>query len=329
MEETMVQAYNMLKVEIMVTDLEGKILFANNYLCECFQKKYEDIQGRSIFNFVLPEERKILITAFNDFLKNGENKLDKIKIIVDEKIHFFEIKSTLNSNEVIHVLRDITEKREGENDLIRKKEFIETMNKILSHDLTNNFSVILSALRILHRLDPDGIDKHEEIVSAIEKESRKGISIINRIRGLRSTIENEQNLRIYNLKDVIRSVSNQSSIFIEVYGEGKALADSLLPNIFENIFNNAIKHGEAGKIEITIEEKVKEQKTIVKIKNDGDPIEKEILHHIFQEGVKSEKTGNTGIGLSIVQKTIQRYGGNIKVKNLEEGVCFTLEFQML
>ena len=323
MKKIIIEAYNLLKVKIMVTNFKGEIIFVNKYLCDYFHKKYEDIQSDSIFNFVLPDEKEYLISSFSTFLKTGENKIKEIRIIIDDKVRYFEIKSVLREKNIVHTIRDITKERKNKDILRRKNELIGTMNKILSHDLTNTFSVILSALRIFNHTG----DK--EMISATEKESRKGISIINRLRGLRSTIENEEDLRIYNLKNVIDSVVNQSQIFVEVTGEGKALADGLLPNVFENIFNNAIKHGNAGKIEITIEENAKEHKTIVKIKNDGNQIEEKILPNIFQEGIKGEKTGNTGIGLSIVQKTIFRYGGHIKAENIEEGVLFTLEFQML
>lgn len=328
MKKTMAEAYNLLKTKIMITNLKGEIVFVNHYLCEYFHKKYEDIQGMSIFNFVLPGDKEYIMKAFKIFLENGKNKIEKIKIIVDGKIHFFEIKSTLDNNQIIHVLRDVTKEEKSKNKVEESYKIIELINSILRHDLLNNFSVIRSALRLMSKeiknFDPD--NKYSE---AIEDNVQKGISLINGMKKF-SELVKEHQLQEYSLDKILNNIADtHNDILFKIRGNAKVYADETINSTFNNIIGNAIRHGQADEINFDIEQKIKEKKVIVKIFNNGLPIEKDLLPKIFRQGEKGKETGNTGIGLYIVKQNMLRYGGNVKIENLKYGVLCTLEFQSL
>ena len=57
----------------------------------------------------------------------------------------------------------------------------------------------------------------------------------------------------------------------------------------------------------------------------GKGIPDEIKARIFEEGFKFGETGNTGFGLYIVNRTMEKYGGSVVVKdNHPRGAIFEL-----
>jgi len=93
-----------------------------------------------------------------------------------------------------------------------------------------------------------------------------------------------------------------------------------LKEVFHNLINNAIKHGEADKIEIFSEKK--ENIYVIYVRDNGKGIPKEDIDKIFDMGYS--KTG-TGFGLSIVRKIIGTHNGSISVESKEEeGTTFEI-----
>ena len=68
-----------------------------------------------------------------------------------------------------------------------------------------------------------------------------------------------------------------------------------------------------------------DNKCEIKFKDNGTGIPDKIKDKIFDEGFSNGKAGHTGIGLHIVRKTIEHYGGSISVENIKpNGAVFTV-----
>lgn len=62
--------------------------------------------------------------------------------------------------------------------------------------------------------------------------------------------------------------------------------------------------------------------------DNGTGIPDKIKDKVFNEGFFHGQTGNTGIGLHIVRKTIERYGGSISVEDNEpSGTIFKINLK--
>jgi signal transduction histidine kinase len=111
---------------------------------------------------------------------------------------------------------------------------------------------------------------------------------------------------------------------VEVEGEMKILADAAFPSLVVNLLRNAIVHGGAQVMKVSMDE-VKGMAEI-RFADDGKGIPNEIKQQLFQEGAKFGETGNTGLGLYIVRKTVERYGGRVWVEdNHPQGAVFVLQ----
>jgi len=123
-------------------------------------------------------------------------------------------------------------------------------------------------------------------------------------------------------------INNYPDIEINVTGTGKAYADNAVYSVFENIISNAIKHGKTTKMDIDISSD--EEFCIIKFVDYGIGIPNKIKDEIFDEGFQYGETGHTGIGLYIVQKTIDEYDGFVTVEdNKPNGAAFVIRLRKI
>lgn len=101
-----------------------------------------------------------------------------------------------------------------------------------------------------------------------------------------------------------------------------------------NILTNALRYAKK-EIRITLEKRlnrdiftnVKQDRILIKIANDGEKVSQKDLPHLFERFYKGSG-GNTGLGLAITKEIVSHLGGHVSAKNLDEGVCFTIELPL-
>lgn len=99
-----------------------------------------------------------------------------------------------------------------------------------------------------------------------------------------------------------------------------------LGRVFSNLVANAFKYGN-GASYIKIVAHQEGQMVVVKVANDGTPIAKEALGHLFErfyraEASRSRATGGTGLGLAIVKSIVDLHHGEVKVVSDENETAF-------
>lgn len=106
-----------------------------------------------------------------------------------------------------------------------------------------------------------------------------------------------------------------------------------LIQVMTNLIDNAIKYvNEEGNIMIST--KIKGDKVLISVFNDGPAIPKEDITHIWDRFYKSDKSRtskvSTGLGLPIVRNILTQHGEDIWVENREgEGVTFTFTLRRI
>ena len=236
---------------------------------------------------------------------------ERKKLLRDRKVdlnHIIELKLNKKIEEIKTKLFDIT-----------------VSNGLLRHALLNDFNVITSALRLCKRKNRIG-----NMLVEIKERVKIAMDTIDRSREIEKSIF-EKNLKRLSVSEVADQIAlEHPNINFSIKSTQGIIADEAVYEIFNNLVKNAIRHGKAKNISIKSEYIRGKNKTLVKICNDGEKIEESIINDIFKEGVKGNNTGNTGIGLYVVKETMIRYGGNVSIKNNENGnVSFLLEFQSI
>lgn len=209
-------------------------------------------------------------------------------------------------------------KKEAEQKVFELNEILKLLNKILRHDILNDVTVVESSVDMFSE------EKDESLLEDILAATLRSKATIKNMRALETAIASGQELKPVNLEDVLQEVKKQfPKMSINVTGSGTVKADKALNSVLENIIRNAKMHGNTDKVNISISDN---KKTVeVRIADQGSGIPDEAKSKLFTEGFKYGETGNTGLGLFIVRKTIERYGGSVSLEdNKPKGTVFIL-----
>jgi len=204
------------------------------------------------------------------------------------------------------------------------------------HDISNLFQIISNSIELCGSLLKDNV-KNEDITDyfqMITEQLTRGKKLIRNVRNLSDLEEYEMRLEpmdvfseLKNAIDFARISVPSRKIEIKVVSDYKNLftmASELLSEVFENIIMNAIKYNRTknARIEIMITKVNVRYENYIKIefKDNGIGIDDDRKSAIFQEvHLKRRHSKGMGIGLSLVAKLIELYGGDIWVENRIRG----------
>ena len=215
-------------------------------------------------------------------------------------------------------LLDITHRKRFEEEIRTHRERLALINKILRHDLANDLVVIKSAVG-LYRDTPE-----EGLIGEISSRSEKCLDLIRSMREFEFFISEHKELKVLDIRDVVnRVIDDYSSIDFEIEGKAQVIGDDSLSSVIDNIVRNAVIHGKADRIAITIGRAG--DMCEVRIADNGRGIPDEIKEKVFEEGFSHGDTGQTGLGLHIVEKAMNTYCGYAYVEdNKPKGAVFVL-----
>ncbi len=284
--------------------------------------------GKNLAIFHSTEQLENDVIPFNEEVKKHGTYNGEIRHITKEGKAFPTLMtSTLlkdqqgNPFAIAGIAKDITERKQAEEEIKISRERLKILNKIIRHDLSNDFNVIRSAVRIFKD------NFNAEMLDEIEKRAERSINTIDDYKNYESFIDSNTNLYEIEITDLINNLIFEfPKIKFNIEGEGKVFADDALGSVFTNLISNSIKHGDSSKIDISISS----DKNICKIMfmDDGKEIPDKIKDKIFEEGFVFGKAGHTGIELHIVRKTIEHYGGYISVEdNKPQGTIFIIRLR--
>ena len=140
---------------------------------------------------------------------------------------------------------------------------------------------------------------------------------------------------VFDLLEMVADKKNIILMFDRKYNKAiNVFADQeKIQQVLSNLIVNSIKYGkENGTTEVTIEDLV-DDKIIVRIRDNGEGIEKQNIPRLFERFFRVDKSGarsegGSGLGLSIVKHIIEAHGEKIYVES-EFGIgsefSFTLE----
>jgi len=131
------------------------------------------------------------------------------------------------------------------------------------------------------------------------------------------------------VQDIILLLSPPDNVKITIENKLPVIIgnNTSVQQVFQNLISNAIKHADKPQVEIKIGCVKKDSKLWQFYVSDNGPgIEEKYFTKIFQlfQTLKSNNSGeNTGVGLSIVKKIIENYGGKVWVESkVGEGTTF-------
>jgi PAS domain S-box-containing protein len=345
---------------ILLANVEtGNIIDANPAAINLLGRKKEELVGIHHSKIQSTENIKFGELSFIELFDKLSNSNQSIKIeslLVNDKGEDIpvEITSSLINIEggtaIQAIIRDITERKKFEKELIKAKDIAESATKSksrflanMSHEIRTPMNGIIGMANILKTTKLN--DEQKEHLSLISISANNLLAIINDILDL-SKIESDQlsmeNIDfdlIENMNDIIKILqikTNEKGIDLSVnydvktpkYVKGDPIR---LNQIILNLVNNAIKFTEKGGVEVIvslIEEKNEIIKLHFKVIDTGMGISKEGQKKLFKEfsqvySYTTRKHGGTGLGLAISKKLSEKMNGEIGVESeLGKGSTF-------
>ena len=215
-----------------------------------------------------------------------------------------------------------------------KNEEISSFAHAASHDLKSPLRIITNFSYLLQEsLKGIATPETEKLIKTIYGQSIQMGCFIDDLSAYfqlgSEKFAYEQINCLYLVENIIRLLEKPDGLAFEVTMHLEPLWAPRLPLqiVLQNLIANAIKHHhnpEQGHIIITAE-RVKKA-VIFKIQDDGPgiaPVYHEKIFQVFQTLEPREMRGGSGIGLSLVKRALQRYGGTIKVHSkLGQGSVF-------
>jgi len=334
---------------IFVLNQEQKIAAINRKLATVIGVLPEQVIGKHCSEVITSVCREVSQNVFQTGTK------DRREIVLsyenDQEMYvdiiYAPIKNTDGRVEqVIGVLRDITEKRQMEKFLLRA-ERLATMGELaasIAHEINNPIGIILGfTQRLLARTSESSMD-HEEL-GIIEHECIRCRKIISDLLDFaRPSIPQK---RLLQGEEVKETINNCLKLFeYECNKRGTCVTRNLDrramikidPHQFQQVLMNIILNAvqampKGGELRVSVPPPIYHSQypdglSLITIEDTGTGISPADLIHVF-EPFYSTKISGTGLGLPVSKKIIEAHGGTITMNSVQgKGTTVTIELPL-
>lgn len=230
--------------------------------------------------------------------------------------------------------QEVTLRKEYEQQLKTQRDDLDVLNQIVRHDIRNNLQVVLAALEIVEETASDREQPHIERALTSTQEAIELTRTARDISDVMLTAETA-----YHAIPLRKKLTNQieavkqthPDAVVEIYGTIPAVdvrADPMLESVFRNVLTNAIQHNDEETPRVTVSATAEGEVVTVAIEDNGPGVPDDLKTKIFEKGVKGEKSETTGLGLYLVRRLVDNYGGDVAIEDAaEKGTVVTLELQ--
>lgn len=322
---------------ILTINKDGKILEANRKAFEIYGYNHGELIGKNFLELSSNREfdlKKIEEARANDegiLYETTQRKKDGSNIPVE-----ISAKHINQDGEkiIIAIIRDFTERKKLELELIQAKERAEEMNRLktyflanISHELRTPMNGILgySELLMMDLKEP----KLREMASMIFKSSKRLHDTLDSLIDLSKLESQVQKLELENI-ELVTVLEDIKASFEDLAKEKELPFTSehkqprvyfstdprIFNKIISNILSNAIKYTSKGEIKLLTD--FRDGKIIIQISDTGIGISIDSLSKIFEpfrqesEGFNRKYEG-TGIGLTLTKKFVELLEGNLDI----------------
>jgi PAS domain S-box-containing protein len=314
---------------LLRTDAHGRIEMANDAVADVLGYDPGDVEGKPIdVVFASPEANPQLASMFDrgTFVE----RLLEAGQLTDVEIYFetsdgdtipMSVSASLTTDSdghvtgIVCVAKDISERKDAE-------ETAEFLHSLLRHDLGNKLQMTQGYLDLLAEQSlPADLDEYVE-------NGRDGVQdatdLIEKVRTLRQS-EGEDHVEPTAVDDAVRDAIERNAGLAERHGfDVEADVDDhvvrggrLLPELFANLVENALKHSGGSTIEITARRNG--DTVTVSVADDGDGIPPSERDRLFEKGRTGTDSDGSGLGMHLAARLASNYGGDIDVHESDAG----------
>lgn len=320
---------------ILITNLDGSILYANPYFEKSTGYKVDEVTGqnprilksgnqdsefyRDLWSTILNGQS--WHGTFVNRRKNGERYYEEATI--------FPLRD--DTGRITHfaaVKRDITERIEAEREREQLISDLDAFSHTVAHDLKSPLSILTGYLGLLREEQRDDGQHHDsEMIKWAEHSAHKMGRIIDELLLLASIrMRDEIELDPLDMRDVVNEAISRLAIDltqrrsqVKIHDETTwPLAVGYAPwieEVWANYISNAIKYGGRPPLIELGAEPAENAMVRFWVRDNGQGISAEQHNQLFKPftRINEVRAQGYGLGLSIVQRIITRLGGTVSV----------------
>jgi PAS domain S-box-containing protein len=349
---------------IVQTDMEARIVYTSPSIERLLGYRPDEAIGKIGHFLTLDEDRQLIRAGRAELLRDEDpNRVISMRYRVchkDGRILWLENRQKLVRDSMgrpesyVGIVRDITERKAIEDELLRTRNQADAANRAksaflanMSHELRTPLNAIIgfSDLMISATFGPLS-DKYGEYASWINQAGRHLLSLVTDILDLAKIEAGKAvpDFRLEELGDLIercvqmiheRAIHKKINISVSVPDERIEFdADHRsCQQILINLLSNAVKFTPEGG-NIDVHALVRDGKVCISVRDDGVGIPADALPHI---GKPFEQASNdaalaregSGLGLALVRALVDQHSGSFSIESKENvGTTVTVELPL-
>lgn len=287
--------------------------------------------GRPVLDFIHPDYHELVLGKMREgFSGTYELALRRADgSPVPAEVSAFE--TTYRGRRVrVVAMKDITERKEYEEELRRVNSELEGYANAVSHDLRGPLSSVMMSLELLLGAmnTRHARKKQPELLEALEVAYRGTVRAHSLVRDLLVLAQAGQVPKEavdVDVTKVVRTILRERANEMVSLGASAFIEGDLghiranpahVYQVFSNLIANALQHNDSARPEVRVSRLAEDDDEShgFLVSDNGPGIPPDMLDNIFLPFEKGE-SGQTGIGLSIVEKIVESYGGEIRAYN--------------
>ena len=340
--------------DAIVMHCKGKIVYVNRKVVSLFDTPREDLLGRSVVEFVHPDDRQVVIARVQHLTQTGElaPPLEERYLQRDGTTLHLEVAALPTEFHgepaVVAIARDITERKLLAGRVMQMDRMIAvgTLAAGMAHEINNPLAYVIANLDLVAEdLPPiiaslrDAETQRAQLSELVPilAEAREGAERVRKIVGdlkVFSRADDEERRTLVSLPHVIESAINMAwnelrhrARLVKDFGPSPLVEadESRLGQVILNLLVNAahaIPEGNVEGNEVRIVTRTdKRGYATIEVRDTGCGIPASALPRIFDPFFTTKPVGQgTGLGLSICRNLIHRFGGTIDAESqVDEG----------
>ena len=324
---------------ILILDKDGRIVDINSTGYERLGYEEQEMLGRRIEEFDIPEYAALVPDRLAKIAKEGKARFESAHVRKDGTVMPIEINSKIiyvgGEQRYFSVIRDITEQKRLEKEMhehryemayLQKLHIADQTAAAIAHELNQPLLAIASyskaALMMIKAEKPD----YDEICKAIEGSERQAQRAGQSMRELLEFLRmKEFPSETFDLNEVIYNILNAAKLEYELQFVSIFRVEEELPLVSANrtqvqkVLFNLLCNGieamqEFGEplpaITVTVRTMKDENVAQVTIQDHGPGVKKENFHRLF-EPFYTTKAKGIGMGLAVSRSLIEANGGQL------------------
>jgi len=226
------------------------------------------------------------------------------------------------------IIRDVSERRKAEEEILRSNEELERFAYVASHDLQEPVRIVSNFAELLKEEYDKNLDAQgRQYLGFIAESSRRLHDLVTDLLdysriGLDDQIFSrfDSNDQVDACLDYLAETIKELDATIEVKDLPSIHANQVrFFRLMQNLIGNALKYRSAGrKPHIIVSAQRREKDWLFSVEDNGIGIKSDYLDTIFiifKRLHNSKEYGGTGIGLAVCKKIVKSFGGEIWAKS--------------